>query len=62
MADSFLPSKLQRKSTTSPAWFTDQGQRVSTFSKLGIATTEFDSAIKQGVLKTNPRLRTFWAC
>ncbi|NJR41756.1 MAG: hypothetical protein HC767_02915, partial [Akkermansiaceae bacterium] len=48
MADRFLPNKTLRKSTTTPAWFTDKAQRVSTFSKLGIATTESDSAIKQG--------------
>eukprot|EP00965_Chrysotila_dentata_P109524 3620079-Pleurochrysis_carterae.AAC.1 len=48
MADRFLPNKTLRKSTTTPAWFTDKAKRVSTFSKLGIATTESDSAIKHG--------------
>eukprot|EP00965_Chrysotila_dentata_P004487 145882-Pleurochrysis_carterae.AAC.3 len=47
MVDRFLPSKTLRKSTTTSAWFTDKTQRGSTFSKLGIATTESDSAIKQ---------------
>eukprot|EP00965_Chrysotila_dentata_P175066 5778878-Pleurochrysis_carterae.AAC.2 len=48
MADCFLPNKALRKSTTTRAWFTDKTQRVSTFSKLAIATTKSDSAIKQG--------------
>eukprot|EP00965_Chrysotila_dentata_P013738 455207-Pleurochrysis_carterae.AAC.1 len=44
MADNFLPNKTMRKSTSSPACFTDKAQGPSTFSKLGIATTESDSA------------------
>eukprot|EP00965_Chrysotila_dentata_P188287 6172647-Pleurochrysis_carterae.AAC.1 len=45
-ADCFLPIKTLRKTTTTPAWFTDKAQRVSTFSKLGITTTKSDSAGK----------------
>eukprot|EP00965_Chrysotila_dentata_P123059 4067608-Pleurochrysis_carterae.AAC.1 len=48
MADHFLPNKTLRKSTTTPAWFTDKAQQASTLSKLGIATTESESATKQG--------------
>eukprot|EP00965_Chrysotila_dentata_P051822 1720471-Pleurochrysis_carterae.AAC.2 len=48
MAYCFLPNKTLRQSTTTPAWFTDIAQRVSTFSKLGLATTESNSATKQG--------------
>eukprot|EP00965_Chrysotila_dentata_P166392 5493389-Pleurochrysis_carterae.AAC.1 len=47
MADRFMPNKTLRKSTTTPAGFTDKVQRESTLSKLGIATTEPDRAIRQ---------------
>eukprot|EP00965_Chrysotila_dentata_P032022 1067824-Pleurochrysis_carterae.AAC.2 len=49
-AGRFLPNTTLRNSTTTPAWLTDRAQRVRTFSKLGFATTESDSAIKQGKL------------
>eukprot|EP00965_Chrysotila_dentata_P029980 998433-Pleurochrysis_carterae.AAC.1 len=48
MAGRFLPNKTLRKSATTPTSFSDKAQRTTTFSKLGIATTEFDSAIKHG--------------
>eukprot|EP00965_Chrysotila_dentata_P005061 165688-Pleurochrysis_carterae.AAC.1 len=49
MAGRFLPNRRTlRKSTTTPTWLTDKAQRVSTLSKLGIATIESESAIKQG--------------
>eukprot|EP00965_Chrysotila_dentata_P104623 3454824-Pleurochrysis_carterae.AAC.6 len=50
MAGRFLPNKMLRKSTMTHAWFTNKAERVSTSSKLGIATTESDSAITQGKL------------
>eukprot|EP00965_Chrysotila_dentata_P062191 2060737-Pleurochrysis_carterae.AAC.1 len=48
MADRSLLNKPLRKSTTMPAWLTYEAQREISFSKLGIATTESDSVIKQG--------------
>eukprot|EP00965_Chrysotila_dentata_P229368 6197156-Pleurochrysis_carterae.AAC.1 len=47
MADQLLPNQMLRKSTTTPTWFSDKAQQVSTFSKLSIATIESDIAIKQ---------------
>eukprot|EP00965_Chrysotila_dentata_P103112 3404396-Pleurochrysis_carterae.AAC.1 len=48
MADRFLPNKTLHKPTTTPAWFIDKAQRTSTYTKLGLAANESDSAMKQG--------------
>eukprot|EP00965_Chrysotila_dentata_P217978 6190335-Pleurochrysis_carterae.AAC.5 len=45
-ADRFLPKTTLRKQITTPAWFTSTAQRVSTFSKLSVAMTGSNSAVK----------------